>query len=120
MSPLFDYDGSLNRMGGDEQLFREMVGFLFADAPAWLAQIDEGLRQLDAVAVHRAAHSLKGLVSNFGAPLAVAAAAVLEDAARADATLLQAREAYPALAAAVAELKQALAPYQLPPDTAPP
>ncbi len=112
MQPLFDYAGSLKRMGGDEQLFGEMVGFLSADAPVWLERIRTGLTAGDAKLVHRSAHTLKGLVANFGAQPAVTAASIVEQLALEEPGLERARSALPALEMAIDELQLALAPYR--------
>jgi HPt (histidine-containing phosphotransfer) domain-containing protein len=112
--PLFDYQGSLARMGGDEQLFGEMVGFLFADAPRWLDELRKGLDREDLPLVQRSAHTIKGLAANFGATPTVAAAARVEKLAREDRDLVAARQALPALEAALRELETALAPYHHP------
>lgn len=114
MQPLFDYAGSLKRMGGDEELFGEMVGFLATDAPVWLERIHTGIATGDAKLVHRSAHTLKGLVANFGAQPAMSAAAHVEEVALEDPQLERARGALPALESAIAELQTALAKYRRP------
>jgi two-component system sensor histidine kinase/response regulator len=114
MQPLFDYAGSLKRMGGDEELFGEMVGLLETDAPLWLDRIREGLAAGDAKLVHRSAHTLKGIVANFGALPAMSAAAHVEKVALDDPGLELARSALPALEAAILELQAALAAYRRP------
>jgi HPt (histidine-containing phosphotransfer) domain-containing protein len=118
MSGVFDHAGSLERMGGDEQLFSEMVGFFVEDAPRWLAQIKEGIAQGDASLVHRSAHTLKGLVANFGAAAAQSAAGRIETLAQQDPTLQAVASEVPPLEVAIDELHAALAPYHQPPDVA--
>lgn len=115
MSSLFDYEGSLKRMGGDDQLFREMVGFFFADAPGWLAQVKQGMARGDGGLVQRSAHTLKGMVSNFGAHSTMQAAAAVEQRVQEDSSLRSAEPAVARLEAAITELEAALAPYQLSP-----
>ncbi|MEX2174336.1 MAG: Hpt domain-containing protein [Pirellulaceae bacterium] len=78
MKHIYDRAGSLNRMGGDEALFREMVGLLREDAPRWLAELHGALQDSDLSRARRAAHTLKGLAANFGASRAMAAAAEME------------------------------------------
>ncbi len=112
MQPLFDYAGSLERMGGDKQLFSEMVGFLMSDAPLWLERIRTGLADGDAKLVHRSAHTLKGLVANFGAKPAISAAALVEQLAVEEPTLEHTRAAVPALETAIEKLQIALAAYR--------
>lgn len=81
-STVFDYSGSMQRMGNDPQLFEEMLGFFREDAPVWLRRLHQGMVNSDLAAVRFAAHSLKGQAANFGAERAVQAAAVVECAAR--------------------------------------
>ncbi len=114
MADVFDLEGSLERMGGDRQLFGEMVGFLQSDAPHWLAQIHAALARGDMQGVHRGAHTLKGLISNFGAGEAFRAAAQVEQFGRqSDAAALPTAIAH--LENAVEELQTALAPHHRPP-----
>lgn len=81
-STVFDYSGSMQRMGNDPQLFEEMLGFFREDAPAWLRRLHQAMTNNDLPAVRFAAHTLKGQASNFGAERAVQAAAAVESAAR--------------------------------------
>ncbi len=101
MLPVFDHLGSLHRMGNDEQLFGEMVGFLRDDAPVRLREIHRGLSEANWKQAQRSAHSLKGLVSNFGAARAQAAAARLE-------ALAQQQKPSPEIETAVSDLESAV------------
>src|SRR5262245_27970883 len=83
MSHIYDYVGSLRRMGDDRGLFQEMVELLRADAPPLLAAVRAAQHEGDAANMQRAAHTLKGLASNFGAPRAITAATALEKMAKA-------------------------------------
>lgn len=76
--PIVDRDGALKRMGGDVQLFQDMVQFFIEDAPGLLTEMDTANASGDAENVARAAHSLKGLAANFGATDAIEAAQTLE------------------------------------------
>ena len=67
MANIFDYAGSLRRMGNDHLLFQEMIVLLQEDAPLYLATIHVSAAAGDYPALRRAAHTLKGLVLNFGA-----------------------------------------------------
>jgi two-component system, sensor histidine kinase and response regulator len=78
MSTIFDYAGSLHRMGDDRELFHEMADLLRADAPALLDAVRSSYQQGDAQRLERASHTLKGLAANFGAARAVTAAADVE------------------------------------------
>lgn len=68
----------MRRMGDDPQLFQEMVEFLHEDTPRHMALARRSWSERDFGNLVRAAHTLKGLASNFGAARAVAAAAELE------------------------------------------
>ncbi|CAK9099568.1 Sensor protein GacS [Durusdinium trenchii] len=77
-----DYKASLARLGGDEDLFLELVQLFEEDAPSLLDDIDAGVAKREDEQVARAAHSLKGLASNFGAQAAIEAALEVETAGR--------------------------------------
>jgi HPt (histidine-containing phosphotransfer) domain-containing protein len=99
-------------MGNDVDLFREMVGFFREDAPQYLAEIQAARKSGDFGAVKRAAHTLKGLVLNFGAVRATSAAMALEllaaSALTEPAEQVNFQAATEELEAAIAELQKAL------------
>ena len=101
MDAVFDYAGSMQRMGDDEQLFRTMVAFLHNDGERRLAELRERLEEGDLAEVERLVHVLKGQISNFGAPRAWNAAARIEAAGQ--------RRDLRNMPADVDELSQALA-----------
>jgi CheY-like chemotaxis protein len=72
----------LARVGGSHEMLHEIIGLFLEDAPKLVESIREALVAGDAVAVYRAAHTLKGSVGNFDALLAVALAQRLEARAR--------------------------------------
>jgi two-component system, sensor histidine kinase and response regulator len=82
MSTIYDYNGSLHRMGDDHELFHEMAELLRADAPALLDAVHAAHEHGDPPRLERASHTLKGLAANFGAARTVAAAAEVERLAR--------------------------------------
>jgi CheY-like chemotaxis protein/HPt (histidine-containing phosphotransfer) domain-containing protein len=65
-SPI-DLNRALVRVGGDRQLLREMAGFFQEDTPLLIQQLRESLDRSDIDSASRAAHSIKGLASNFDA-----------------------------------------------------
>ena len=67
---------------GNRRLLREIVRLFLADCPQRLAEIKDAIRRGDAVALGRAAHTLKGSVGNFAAKNAFAAAQRLETMGR--------------------------------------
>ncbi len=68
----------LERIGGDRELLRELAGLFVGDCPRMLSDIQDAVRDGNAEALQKAAHALKGSVSNFAAEAAVQAAFRLE------------------------------------------
>ncbi len=79
---LVDRNGLWDRVGGDVDLLREIVDLFVRDCPRLLREIRQGLQEDNPLQVEKAAHSLKGSVSNFAAEAAVQAALRLEDMGR--------------------------------------
>ena len=79
-----DRQVALSRVGGDEELLREIAGLFLEDYPKALAELHEAAAKQDAKAVERTAHGLKGSVANFGAQAAVDAAFTIERMGRAE------------------------------------
>jgi HPt (histidine-containing phosphotransfer) domain-containing protein len=69
----------LERLGGDEDLLREVCRIFLDESPNMLRKLQEAIVDTDAEAVMRAAHSLKGELGYLGAPEAAQAARGLED-----------------------------------------
>lgn len=105
--PIYDRTASLKRLGGSEELFRDLIGFFMEDAPGLLEQLRAGLLNDDAAAVERAAHSLKGLVANCGGLPASTAAARVETIGR-EGRLAEAPESVERLVAELDRLREAL------------
>ncbi|HEY3900903.1 MAG TPA: Hpt domain-containing protein [Chthoniobacter sp.] len=79
----FDSAALLETLGGSRETMAEMIRlFLEEDAPRLLANLRDGLETHDRSAIENAAHGIKGLVGEFRAPAALAAAKQLEDAGR--------------------------------------
>jgi HPt (histidine-containing phosphotransfer) domain-containing protein len=81
---VLDRELALSRVGGDQQLLREIAVLFIEDCPRALAQIQEAVARADAAKLENAAHALKGSVANFGAREAVEAASRLEQMGRAN------------------------------------
>ena len=107
-APALDRAGALDRLGGDEHLFAEIVGLLRADARKLLDELDRAVTAGDAATVRRAAHGLKGAALYVGGQPLSAAAAALEEIGEAG-DLARAPEALAALAREVERLTTALA-----------
>lgn len=109
-SRVYDHQGTLARMGQDIDLFRVMVGYLASDGPRWMKDLKTALPAGDIPRVQQRAHSLKGLISNFGSGRAWRAASNLEDLARAG-RKEELANSLAELETALAELMGALEPY---------
>ena len=77
-----DRQFALLRVGGDDELLKEIAAVFLADYPNSLQEIRAAIHSGDAIQLERSAHSLKGSVANFGARDAVAAALRLEQLGR--------------------------------------
>jgi CheY-like chemotaxis protein len=75
---VLDKDAALAEVGGNVRLFRELAGLFLDEYPRLLDEIRQAIGRRDAPSLKRAAHTLKGSVSNFRAPAAVGAAWKLE------------------------------------------
>jgi two-component system sensor histidine kinase/response regulator len=78
-----DRDLALSRVGGDTELLTEIAVLFLDDYPKLVGELRIASAHGDARGVERAAHSLKGSVSNFGASAVVEAAWALESMGRA-------------------------------------
>jgi two-component system, sensor histidine kinase and response regulator len=81
-SGVIDEAAALERIGGDQQLLEEIAGLFLQEYPELLDSMRQALAAGDATRLERAAHSLKGSASNFGAYACVEAALELERRAR--------------------------------------
>jgi two-component system, sensor histidine kinase and response regulator len=73
----------LDRLGGDEEVFVEVIKIFLEDVPKQLAGIDEALSAGDAKTLRRLAHTLKGSSGTAGAEALQEASLRLEQAAAA-------------------------------------
>ncbi len=81
-SDVMDRDALLAELDGDEELLTELIETMRSEAPKLLHEVRIAVDSADAAAVGRAAHTLKGAVSNFGARRAADAALRLEQMGR--------------------------------------
>ncbi len=102
-----DLARALERMGGDRQLFADVVRVFLEDCPERLAAIKAAVDARNADAIRRSAHALKGAASNLSANDVFEAAKTLERLG-AEARLDAAEAAWRRLAAAAAELLDTL------------
>jgi two-component system sensor histidine kinase/response regulator len=80
MGESVDVAALMDRLDGDRDLLKELVGLYLEDEQTLIDEIGTAVRDRQADALRRAAHTLKGSVGNFCAPSAYAAAAALEAA----------------------------------------
>lgn len=102
-----DHAIALERVGGDQNLLREIAVLFLIECPRIMAEIRAALETGNAMALERAAHSLKGSVGNFGARQAFDAALRLETIGRSR-DLSLAAAAFDQLAAAMDSLHPSL------------
>jgi CheY-like chemotaxis protein/HPt (histidine-containing phosphotransfer) domain-containing protein len=93
----WDRSALVERVGGDEETARQVMGLFLADLPEDLNALKGAVESQDHEGVSRTAHSLKGAAGNVGAEALAEAARRLDDAARrgdpgAQAELLKALE----------------------------
>ena len=77
----FDLDLGLERVGGDEDLFRQIAEMLIQIGPEWLDDLQKHLKDRDQPSIRRVAHSLKSSAENVGGTMASIAMSRLESAA---------------------------------------
>ncbi len=61
---VFDKSDMLDRLGGDEELCKEIVELFIKDIPKQITELKKALENKDASMVQRHAHSLKGASAN--------------------------------------------------------
>jgi CheY-like chemotaxis protein len=76
--PAVDMTAALGRLGGDNELLGDLIGFFLEDAFPLLVGIHEAIEKEDWDNARRRAHSLKGLAANFSALTAVHALQAIE------------------------------------------
>ena len=109
--PGLDKAAVLARLDGDEELLAELAGLFIQGAPKLLSAVQQALEQRDAQGLERAAHALKGSVSNFAVPTAVNAAQTLETMGR-EGNLAAAQTAYAVLQEEIAGFVQVLQHFE--------
>jgi two-component system, sensor histidine kinase and response regulator len=82
MARTFDETELLERVDNDTAFLAETVDMLTSDGPPLLDELRRALSAGDAPGVGRTAHSIKGMLSNFCAPQAHAAAQRVEQAGK--------------------------------------
>lgn len=81
-SVMLDYNAAMERVGGDEELLKEVARLFLDDCARSLQELEEAVTAGDAKRLEREAHTLKGSVANFGAAPVTDAAFALETMGR--------------------------------------
>jgi HPt (histidine-containing phosphotransfer) domain-containing protein len=79
---ILDASGTLARLGGDQSLYADLIGFFLVDAPECLSDLRRATEVKDFAQARWKAHSLKGLVAGCGGQRAAGAAQLVEAAAQ--------------------------------------
>ncbi len=82
MAQTFDEKELLERLDHDVSFLAETVQMLETDGRVLMGQVKEALSAGDAPGVGRAGHALKGMISNFCAPVVQSLAADIERAGK--------------------------------------
>ncbi|GAB4271168.1 MAG: hypothetical protein Kow0092_25800 [Deferrisomatales bacterium] len=77
-TPALDRDDALRRLGGDEDLFCELLAVFLEDLPASLSELQAARQAKDGERLAATAHRIKGAALNLGAKALAAAAEALE------------------------------------------
>jgi len=64
---IFDWDGLLHRLMGDEDLAKEIINDFFKQIPFNFNAVKEALNKQDVLLIKREAHIIKGASGNVGA-----------------------------------------------------
>jgi len=101
----FDVEGALARIDGDRELLREIAGLFLEEAPRLLERIRHAMDRHDSETVRRAAHTLKGTVTNFAADSTRQRARQLEKLAEKD-EMEEAAELFPEVETRLSRLQE--------------
>jgi two-component system sensor kinase len=104
---VMDWNAAVTRIGGREDLLRQMVPIFFKESAKLLPALREALSRQDLAKVRNLSHALKGSASCFAATPAESAALCLEFIGR-DGALGEADQAYTLLEREIERLKGAL------------
>jgi HPt (histidine-containing phosphotransfer) domain-containing protein len=105
-----DLDAALDALEGDRELLQRIVDLFLLQAPQLLEEVREAISRQDAFTLERAAHKLRGSVTNFAAKNTYDAALRLESMGHGG-DLAQALEAQAQLERALGELQATLVEF---------
>ncbi len=104
----FNREESLHRVGGSDEILKELVSLFYEECPKQMDRIEHAYREGDMMGLSRAAHALKSSVAIFASQAAHSAALRLEIMGR-DGDASEFPEAWQNLQREVERLKTALA-----------
>ena len=81
-SSSYDFEAALAKFDGDRDFLNELVGIFLQTVPGLIESLKSAVEQRDLLATREAAHLIKGIVANFCADPAYAAALKLEQICR--------------------------------------
>lgn len=61
---VFDRDNLLERLGGDEDFFDELISLFLEETSTLICSLEDGIKKKDNELVHRMAHTIKGSSAN--------------------------------------------------------
>jgi len=99
---------ALDRVGGSLELLQQLAGVFRDDCARLVPEIREAIRAGDAAGLCQAAHTLKGMVSFFGASAATEASRRLEELGQAG-SVTDAENVFTTLAQEIARVQETLA-----------
>jgi two-component system sensor histidine kinase/response regulator len=82
MTACCEIDAAIDRLGGDVELYKELVERFLNDTAGTRARLESAVEHANAGLLHSAAHSLKGLAASVGATTVASALADLEQLGR--------------------------------------
>ena len=104
---IFDRVAALDRVDGDEEVFRELVEMFCEATPVRMSDLRTAIAERDAGRLAWTTHSLRGSLGNMGGQRAMAAAIHLEELAQAN-NLDQAPQAFDFLECEIKRLTLAI------------
>jgi HPt (histidine-containing phosphotransfer) domain-containing protein len=110
MSDAFESEAAIARLGGDLELYRELVRSFLDDSAGLVPRLEAAVTAADAQGVHKAAHNLKGTAATCGA-ISVAAIATELERSGVERDLSQAHEQLSRLKSALADARRELSAY---------
>jgi len=78
---VLDSRAAMTRLGGDADLYSDLIEFFLVDAPDLLRDLWHAIEADNAIEVRMKAHALKGLIAGCGGVRAVGVAQLIENTA---------------------------------------